>query len=119
LTLNTNEFCIFAAIIAERVAPGGTCEKEQAEAPENGYRSYCFSGDISGVFSAGGAWGPITTASLISQINDHGALLNWCGGRRWIVGRWRGSAVSGSTIAGSGISVHFPIIIITRIAIKS
>jgi hypothetical protein len=110
LASGTDQLDVFAAVHAEGVAPGhAPGEDEQAQAPEDSHAADFLSGDVASVFSTGGAGGPVTTivVVVVSEVDDHGALLSGCGrGIHW----WgRGVHGLGSVHGLHGSSVHISI----------
>ena len=62
MALDANKFGVLARVNAEGIAPGHSSgEKQEAEAPKNGHTADGFSGDLSGLFSASGAWRSAST----------------------------------------------------------
>ena len=85
MALDAYELGVLAAVDAERVAPSHSGEEEEAEAPEDGDAADFLSGDLSGLFAAGGAWGSTATIVVVSgEVDDHRPLL--LGRRRGIHG---------------------------------
>ena len=116
MALDANKFGVLARVNAERVAPGHSSgENQEEEAPKNGHTADGFSGDLSGLFSTGGAWGSISTVVVASYCDNGGSSL----GRRSIHGR-RGhhNRLRGhhNRLRGHhhGLCVHFNTIIIRR-----
>ena len=109
MALDANKFSVLAGVNAEGIAPGRSSgENQEAEAPKNGHTADGFSGDLSGLFSTGGAWGSISTVVVASYCDNGGSSL----GRRSIHGR-RGHH---NRLRGHhhGLCVHFNTIIIRR-----
>ena len=76
MTLDANKFGVLARVNAEGIAPGHSSgENQKAEAPKNSHAANGFSGDLSSLFSASGAWGSASTVVVASNCDDHGSLL--------------------------------------------
>ena len=106
LTSGTDQLDVFAAVHAEGVAPGhAPGEDEQAQAPENSHTADFLSGDVSSVFSAGGAGGSVTIVVVTSTDgDDHGGLLSGCG--RGVHGLWSVHGLHGSTVHESCYKIN-------------
>jgi hypothetical protein len=96
VALDADKLGVLTAVDAERVAPSHSGEEEEAEAPEDGDTADFLSGDLSGFFAAGGAWGSTATIVVVSrEVDDHGPLL---------LGRRR--SIHGSRLHHHGLRLH-------------